>query len=172
MHNCAWSARRSGNGVANADWIAIEAAYRGGSDSIRSIADAHGISEGAIRKQAKKHCWLRDPEGLKRERVRAFMAGTSHQYAPRTPSDLVLNQEAEEDARDMKLGLQAARLALQVAAMGLKNLREAGSAKPGETKCWSETVALNINTIRRIRGLDGGHTIPNITIERSYGHAA
>ncbi len=149
--------------MAKADWIAIEAAYRGGSDSVRSIAGAHGVSEGAIRKQAKKNKWLRDPEGLKRERVKAFLAGESTRgYAPRTPADLILNQEAEEDARDMKLGLQAARLALQVSAMGLKNQREAGEAKPGETKCWSECVALNINTIRRIRGLDDKQTSTHV----------
>jgi hypothetical protein len=156
--------------MAKADWIAIEAAYRGGTEPVTQIAAAHGITEGAIRKMVKKHQWQRDPEGLKRERVKAFMAGGgTKRYEPRTPADMVLNQEAEEDARDMRLGLQAARLGLQVAAMGLKNQKDAGQAKPGETKLWSDCVALNITTIRRIRGLDEKQGQPVVHIERSYG---
>ncbi|CDL34721.1 hypothetical protein [Enterobacter hormaechei] len=42
------------------DWEAIETAYRAGVMSLREIASQHGISEGAIRKRAKRDDWLRD----------------------------------------------------------------------------------------------------------------
>ncbi|MFV0607536.1 hypothetical protein [Klebsiella aerogenes] len=42
------------------DWEAIEAAYRAGVMSLREIASQHGISEGAIRKRAKRDDWSRD----------------------------------------------------------------------------------------------------------------
>ncbi|MBQ4924947.1 hypothetical protein FDK33_07170 [Citrobacter werkmanii] len=42
------------------DWEAIETAYRAGVMSLREIASQHGISEGAIRKRAKRNDWSRD----------------------------------------------------------------------------------------------------------------
>lgn len=42
------------------DWEAIESAYRAGVLSLREIASQHGISEGAIRKRAKRDDWSRD----------------------------------------------------------------------------------------------------------------
>ena len=42
------------------DWEAIETAYRAGGMSLREIASQHGISEGAIRKRAKRDDWSRD----------------------------------------------------------------------------------------------------------------
>jgi len=146
-------------GKLKADWIAIEGAYRSGKSSLREIASAHGITEAAIRKHAKAKGWLRDPEGSKRERVKALMAGVcsqeGSQFASRT-----IESEALEDERDMRLGLQAARLGLQVAALGLKEMRESGELDPKNAKSWSETVALNVRTIRLIRGLDDADSRP------------
>jgi hypothetical protein len=45
------------------DWERIEADYRAGVLSIREIASAHGITEGAIRKRAKRDEWARDLAG-------------------------------------------------------------------------------------------------------------
>lgn len=42
------------------DWIAIEADYRAGVKTLRAIADAHGITHGAINKRAKQLGWDRD----------------------------------------------------------------------------------------------------------------
>ncbi|MEM7927357.1 hypothetical protein Q4R04_16350 [Morganella morganii] len=42
------------------DWEAIESAYRVGVMSLREIASQHDISEGAIRKRAKRDDWSRD----------------------------------------------------------------------------------------------------------------
>lgn len=43
-----------------ADWERIETDYRAGVKSLREIAGEHGISEGAIRKRAKRDGWTRD----------------------------------------------------------------------------------------------------------------
>ena len=43
-----------------ADWERIEIDYRAGVKSLREIAGEHGISEGAIRKRAKRDGWARD----------------------------------------------------------------------------------------------------------------
>ena len=42
------------------DWESIESAYRAGLLSLREIASKHDISEGAIRKRAKRDDWSRD----------------------------------------------------------------------------------------------------------------
>lgn len=42
------------------DWIAIEKDYRAGLKTLRTIADEHGITEGAIRKRAKRDLWTRN----------------------------------------------------------------------------------------------------------------
>ncbi|PAW51664.1 hypothetical protein CKQ80_23835 [Pseudomonas moraviensis] len=42
------------------DWESIERAYRAGSLSVRAIADQHDLTDGAIRKRAKKEGWTRD----------------------------------------------------------------------------------------------------------------
>lgn len=49
------------------DWERIEAQYRAGTASVREIAAEHGITEGAIRKRAKRDGWERDLS----EKVRA-----------------------------------------------------------------------------------------------------
>jgi hypothetical protein len=42
------------------DWEAIECAYRAGILSLRQIGTAHDVTEGAIRKRAKRDGWTRD----------------------------------------------------------------------------------------------------------------
>lgn len=45
------------------DWTDIEKAYRVGRDPLRTIAQRNGISEGAIRKRARRDGWERDLAG-------------------------------------------------------------------------------------------------------------
>ncbi|HBQ8756693.1 TPA: hypothetical protein L9B17_003976 [Klebsiella quasipneumoniae] len=45
--------------MAKPDWEAIESAYRAGVLSLRDIGDQYGVTEGAIRKRAKKFDWVR-----------------------------------------------------------------------------------------------------------------
>ncbi|MDN0103041.1 hypothetical protein [Yersinia bercovieri] len=51
------------------DWEAIESAYRAGLMSLREIASQHNISEGAIRKRAKRDEWSRDLSAKIKERA-------------------------------------------------------------------------------------------------------
>ncbi|EMM2539436.1 hypothetical protein SNM64_05715 [Klebsiella pneumoniae] len=51
------------------DWEAIETAYRAGVMSLREMASQHGISEGAIRKRAKRDDWSRDLAAKVKERA-------------------------------------------------------------------------------------------------------
>jgi hypothetical protein len=46
--------------MATPDWEAIESAYRAGVMSLRDIGAQYGVSEGAIRKKAKKLEWVRN----------------------------------------------------------------------------------------------------------------
>ncbi|MEF6554079.1 hypothetical protein U9906_09785 [Escherichia coli] len=46
--------------MATPDWEAIESAYRAGILSLRDIGDKYGVTEGAIRKRAKKFDWVRN----------------------------------------------------------------------------------------------------------------
>lgn len=55
--------------MATPDWEAIETAYRAGVMSLREIASQHGISEGAIRKRAKRDDWSRDLNAKVKERA-------------------------------------------------------------------------------------------------------
>jgi len=55
--------------MAKPDWEAIESAYRAGVLSLREIASQHGISEGAIRKRAKRDDWSRDLNAKVKERA-------------------------------------------------------------------------------------------------------
>ncbi|HFX7230495.1 TPA: hypothetical protein ACIFST_000030 [Citrobacter farmeri] len=55
--------------MATPDWEAIESAYRAGVLSLREIASQHGISEGAIRKRAKRDDWSRDISAKVKERA-------------------------------------------------------------------------------------------------------
>lgn len=55
--------------MAKPDWEAIESAYRAGLMSLREMASQHGISEGAIRKRAKRDDWSRDLAAKVKERA-------------------------------------------------------------------------------------------------------
>jgi hypothetical protein len=53
------------------DWEAIETLYRCGVLSIREIAKTHGLSDGAVRKRAKRDGWDRDLAAKVNTKVRS-----------------------------------------------------------------------------------------------------
>ncbi|MDH2234148.1 hypothetical protein N5K37_29965 [Delftia tsuruhatensis] len=57
------SAGGAAPGPRSPDWERIELDYRAGIKTLRQIADQHGITEGAIRKRAKRDEWTRDLSG-------------------------------------------------------------------------------------------------------------
>lgn len=134
--------------------------------SWRDLEAEFGIAQSVIRGWAEKNGYGRSPTASKRKMVEDLLAkpdsaqqpGEAAQQAAHragiTTGNPDVDEAAREDARDMRLGLTAARLALQVSAMGLKQQRDTGEAEPKSTKLWSECVAINVNTIRKIRGLD------------------
>lgn len=69
----------------------------------------------------------------------------------------LIDRAAKEDERDMRLGLMAARIGLQVSALALKKMHQENKYHARESKIWSECVAINVTTIRKIRGLDDGN---------------
>jgi hypothetical protein len=58
------------------DWEAIERQYRCGVLSIREIAKTHGLSEGAVRKRAKRDAWDRDLTAKVNAKVRSELVRT------------------------------------------------------------------------------------------------
>src|ERR1041385_5112831 len=92
------------------DWLAIEGKYRAGVESVRAIADAHSISEAAIRKKAKQKGWLRDPAATKRAIVNAHFASSqgAHggtQEGTQAALDNIAGA-AGQDIEDMERGLR------------------------------------------------------------------
>ena len=129
------------------DWLAIEGEYRAGVKSVNSLAAEHGISEGAIRKRAKKEGWSRDPAGTKRQIVKAAMAGGTNSgtsIALRT-----IESAAEQDIADMERGLRIHRLCLIALETAAETVIE-----PKDAKTIVEAARAAIDSIRNIRGLN------------------
>ena len=59
--------------AAPADWERIELDYRAGIKTLRQIADEHGITEGAVRKRAKRDDWTRDLNSRIQEKAEALV---------------------------------------------------------------------------------------------------
>ena len=83
------------------DWEAIHSLYRAGLLSVRSIAEQHGISDTAIRKQAKKLGWNRDltdqvRAAAKAKVVRTEVRTNGSQSEPRTDEQII--EEASDQA--------------------------------------------------------------------------
>jgi hypothetical protein len=143
--------------------------------SWRELEAEFKIPFGSIREWSERNGYGRSPTASKRKMVEDLLAKpetaqatseTKHQPEQRAVStgNTEVDAAAQEDVRDMRLGLQAARLALKVSAIGLKQMADEQIADPKATKLWSECIAANVNTIRKIRGLDGTTANANITI--------
>lgn len=136
-----------------------------------ALAHEFGIASASIREWAGRNGYGRSPTASKRKMVEDLLAKPeTAQIADQTAPPAVstgnteVDAAAQEDVRDMRLGLQAARLALQVSTLGLNGMIEHKDPDPKAAKLWSECVAINVNTIRKIRGLDDTTATANITI--------
>lgn len=129
------------------DWIAIEGAYRAGTQSLREIAKRYGTAEGTIRSRAKKHGWVQDAAGTKRRIVADGMAGITQDVAQCAMREI--ESAAEADLKDMNTGLRIYRHILCA-------MEEASSTvqDPRDAKVITEATEKAINGIRTIRGLD------------------
>lgn len=132
-----------------ADWVVIETEYRAGQRSVRDIAFEQNISEGAIRKRAKKLGWVRDAAKTVRESVKAHMAGAGTQMGTHAALRTAIEQAAQSGIADMEQGLGNARRVLGRVAEMLEQVGE-----PKDLKTLNDANAGAIETIRRIRQLD------------------
>jgi hypothetical protein len=125
-------------GRSQADWVVVEKEYRAGIKALRQIAEEHGITEGAIRKRAKRDEWTRDLTGrihakaeelVRKEEVRS--AGTQSQLDAPTEREVV-NANATAIAaadltnrKDVILGIDISRGHLhELAALSEPGFRE------------------------------------------------
>lgn len=132
-----------------ADWVVIETEYRAGQRSVREIASEHNISEGAIRKRAKKWGWVRDAAKTVRESVKAHMAGAGAQMGTQEALRTAIEHATQSGIADMEQGLGNARRVLGRVAEMLEQVGE-----PKDLKTLNDANAAAIETIRRIRQLD------------------
>lgn len=119
--------------AAGPDWERIGAQYRIGTMSLREIAAMHGITEGAIRKRAKKEEWSRDLNAKVRakadELVRKELVRS--EVRKETPTEReVIDTEAQVQAR-VRLSHRKDIARSRVLAMSLMGELEAqtGSAE-------------------------------------------
>lgn len=113
------------------DWERVEAQYRIGTMSLREIAEKHGITEGAIRKRAKRDAWTRDLTAKVKAKADELVRTESvrKEYAERTEKEVV-EVEAQVQAR-IRIGHRKDIARSRVLAMSLMEELEAqtGSAE-------------------------------------------
>lgn len=83
-----------GKARSKADWEAIERDYRKGILTLRQMASANGITEGAIRKKAKEQEWARNLQERIDQQIQAELVRAEYAKDPKTEQQLV--QEAVE----------------------------------------------------------------------------
>lgn len=87
----------------NCDWERVEAQYRAGAMSLREIASEHDVTEGAIRKRAKRDDWLRDLAGKVAAKadalVRTALVRSEVRKTAASTEKLVVEMEATVQAR-------------------------------------------------------------------------
>jgi transposase-like protein len=81
------------------DWEAIEAAFRAGAESIRAIADKHGISDTAIRSHCKKHGITRDLSATVRQATRGKLALAEVKDTEFKTDDQIVSDAADINAQ-------------------------------------------------------------------------
>lgn len=78
------------------DWERIEADYRAAAKSLREIASEQGLSEGAIRKRAKRDGWERDLRDKVRSKADALVRTEVVRSEVRTESALATERQTVE----------------------------------------------------------------------------
>jgi hypothetical protein len=118
------------------DWDLVERDYRAGLKTLRQIGEEHGITEGAIRKRAKRDQWSRDLESRIQEKAaekvrKAQVRVPSTQLTPATEretveqySDVVAAVDLKQ-RDDLELALGSTRTLLEeLAALSDPQFRE------------------------------------------------
>lgn len=100
------SAGGAAPGPRSPDWECIELDYRAGIKTLRQIAEAHGITEGAIRKRAKRDEWTRDLSGRIQDKAEQLVRKEAVRSEVRTERTASEREVVDANARavaDVKL---------------------------------------------------------------------
>ena len=81
------------------DWERIELDYRAGIKTLRQIGGEHGISEGAIRKRAKRDDWTRDLSGRIQDKAEQLVRKEAVRSTVRAESTISERQVVEANAQ-------------------------------------------------------------------------
>lgn len=85
-----------------ADWEAIERDYRMGVRAVTAIAQEHGITEGAVRKRAKRDGWVRDLNAKVRAKADDLVRKAEVRAQVREDQRLTENRQIEVEANIQK----------------------------------------------------------------------
>lgn len=147
-------------------WSDIRTQWIATSKSCREIASEFGVAESYIRKRAGKEVWgPRNAPERKRAMVAAAVSGAriGAQRAPRTGSDALIQEAADEDILDMSLAARVGRRILQRCEWLLDLVKldknenpttDPALDDPKELKATAEAARSAMEMIRRARNLD------------------
>ena len=137
------------------DFSAAELEYHAGGWTINALATKYSIPEATLRRHAKKHGWVKGNADLKRTAVREAMAGYS--LDEQVTNNLSVEQvrqlrmdAAAQDVADMSMGLTVARKSMAALLVMCEQVEH-----PKEVKLIVEANKVAVETIRKIRSLDG-----------------
>lgn len=135
--------------------------------SISAVAEKWGCTEGSVRAAAKKYGWLRDPAGVKAERVKAATTGSvTPGSGPVTNSvsfATEMDAEVDRDVRVMNLAAGFFEIVLGKVAQQIPT-----TSAPRDQKILTETGVMAATMYRKIRNLEdkpGGRTVEDLLRE-------
>lgn len=157
------AAPKNAAGKAAPDWERIELDYRAGIKSLRQIADDHGISEGAVRKRAKRDDWTRDLSGRIQDKAEQLVRKEAVRSLVRTDgaiTERVLVEVNAQAAADIRLSHRRDIARSKGVANGLLDELEDGAqmyeldARVKMAKMLAETLRITVDMERQAFGMD------------------
>jgi hypothetical protein len=122
------------------DWEVIEKHYRAGLKSLRTIAEESGVTEGAIRKRAKRDQWTRNlDEKIQqraKEKVRKEVVRKPGTQLTATSEKEVVEQYSDVVASVDMIQREDVKLAIDNSRSQLKELVGLGDPKFAEALVW------------------------------------
>jgi hypothetical protein len=115
------------------DWERIEAEYRVGVKSLREIGSDHGVTEGAIRKRAKKDDWTRDLSAKVRIKAEELVrkAQVRSQVRKESPTERETVEAAALDMATVRIAHRTDITRMRALVLRLLSECEAEAAEPG-----------------------------------------
>ena len=165
------AAPKNAAGKAAPDWERIELDYRAGIKSLRQIADDYGISEGAVRKRAKRDDWTRDLSGRIQDKAEQLVRKEAVRSLVRTDgaiTERVLVEANAKAAADIRLSHRRDIARAKGVANGLLDELEDGAqmyeldARVKMAKTLADTLRITVDMERQAFGMDakGADTTP------------